>query len=300
MLIGTLYPIPPYDFALSTKLARLHSVLDTFHNGEYWRALEVGDAVVLVRVVSRGTTEAPELDVYRMHATGPVDDAVLLKRTIHMLGVESDMRPFYAHVRHDHVLWPLVEPLYGLKHVRSASLFEALMVAVIEQQIALNLAQRAERWLLAWAGNRIAYNGETFYTFPKPERIAAASIEDLLPLKITRIRMEVMRSVASQIVSGAVNLDALRTVDEAMRTLTQLKGIGQWTAAWAVIRALGEYPYIGENDVALQAAINHYYFGQKGRVSTKIVKQTILPYGEFAGAATFHILMQWGMVKYGG
>lgn len=299
MFIGTLYPIPPYNFALSTRLARLHSVLDTFRNGEYWRALDVGGAVVLVRVVSRGTTEAPELDVYRVSTTGPVDDAALLKRMAQMLGVEADMRPFYDYARQDAVLWPLVEPLYGLKHVRSASLFEALMVAVIEQQIALNLAQRGERWLLAWAGNQIEYNGETFYTFPKPERIAAASVEDLLPLKITRIRMEVMRSVAQQIVDGVVNFERLHSVDEAMRTLTQLKGIGQWTAAWAVIRALGEYPYIGENDVALQAAINHYYFGQKGRVSTKVVRQTMMPYGEFAGAATFHILMQWGMVKYG-
>jgi DNA-3-methyladenine glycosylase II len=298
MHIGTLHPIPPYDFALSTKLARLHSVLDTFRDGEYWRALDIDGVVVLVRVVNRGTTEAPKLDVYRM--SGPVDDAALLNRMAKMLGVEADMRPFYDHARQDAVLWPLVEPLYGLKHVRSASLFEALMVAVIEQQIALNLAQRGERWLLAWAGGHIEYNGETFYTFPKPERIAAASVEDLLPLKITRIRMEVMRSVAQQIVDGAINFDDLRTADEAMRTLVQLKGIGQWTAAWAVIRALGEYPYIGENDVALQAAINHYYFGQKGRVSTKVVKQTMMPYGEFAGAATFHILMQWGMAKYGG
>jgi 3-methyladenine DNA glycosylase/8-oxoguanine DNA glycosylase len=298
MHIGTLHPIPPYNFALSTRLARLHSVLDVFRDGEYWRALEIGGVVALVRVVSRGTTEAPQLDVYRMNASGPVDDTLLLARMAHLLGAEADMRPFYDHARHDPVLWPLVEPLYGLKHVRSASLFEALMVAIIEQQIALNLAQRGERWLLAWAGGRIDYDSETFYTFPRPERIAAASVEDLLPLKITRIRMEVMRMVAARIVSGAVDFDSLRTVDMAMQTLTQLRGVGQWTAAWATIRALGEYPYIGENDVALQAAINHYYFGQKGRVSTQVVRQTMLPYGEFAGAATFHILMQWGMAKY--
>lgn len=298
MHIGTLYPIPPYDLALSTRLARLHSVLDVARDGEYWRALEINGALALVRVVSRGTPEAPELDVYRMNAAGPVDDALLLRRVAHLLGVDADMRPFYAHARHDPVLWPLVQPLYGLRHVRSASLFEALMVAVIEQQIALNLAQRGERWLLGWAGGRIDYKGEPFYTFPSPERIAAASVEDLLPLKITRIRIGVMRSVARQIVDGAISFDDLHTADAAMRTLTRIKGIGQWTAAWAVIRALGAYPYIGENDVALQAAINHYYFGQKGRVSTHVVRQTMLPHGEFAGAATFHILMQWGMAKY--
>ena len=300
MHIGTLHPTPPYDFSLSVRLARFHSVLDHFRDGAYWRALDLDGAVVLVRVVGRGTVDAPVLDVYRMAATGPMDDSHLLKRVECLLGVDADMVPFYDVARQDPVLWSLFEPLYGLKHVRSASLFEALMVAIIEQQIALNLAQRGERWLLQWGGNGICHEGETYYAFPLPARIAAATEEDLLPLKITRIRMRVMRSVAQQLVDGAIDFDALLDAQMAQRALMQLKGVGLWTASWAVIRAFGVYPYIGENDVALQAAVNLYYFGQTGRVAQPVVRETLARYGDFSGAATFHILMQWALRRYGG
>ncbi|MBZ0302319.1 MAG: hypothetical protein K8J31_21405 [Anaerolineae bacterium] len=299
--IGTLKPIPPYNFDLSIHLSRYHSVLDHSREGIYWRALELDGAVALVRVISQGTIEAPVLAVERVAATGPVDEVRLLRRVAYLLGTDADMKPFYAHARQDPILWKLVEPLYGLKHVRAASLFEALMTTIIEQQIALNMAQRGERWLIQWAGKHIDYQDEIFYTFPLPEAIAAASVEDLLPLKITRIRMNVMRSVASQIMDGAIDLDQLQAgpADAARRSLMQLKGVGLWTAAWAVIRAFGEYPYIGENDVALQAAINEYYYGQTGRVSEKVVQSTLARHGDFAGAATFHILMNWGIKRYG-
>ncbi len=298
--LGLLQPVPPYDFHLSIRMARFHSVLDTLRDDEYWRALDIQGAVALVRVISQGTPQAPQLAVYRAAATGPVDDALLLRRVRDLLGVAADMRPFYEHARHDAVLWPLVEPLYGLRHVRAASLFEALMTTIIEQQIALNMAQRGERWLIQWTGGRITHEGETYYTFPQPAAIAAASVDDLLELRITRIRMRVMLDVARQIVAGQINPEALQTADAIQQALLQVRGIGQWTAAWTVIRTLGEYPYISENDVALQAAVNHYYYQQRGRVAPQVVRQTLAPYGDFAGAAAFHILMQWGLAKYGG
>lgn len=301
MLIGRLHPVPPYDFALSLDAARLLSVMDVTREGEYWRALDVDGAIALIRVVNRGAVDHPALDVYRMAASGPVDDGLLLRRVAHLLGVSAGMSPFYDHIRHDAVLWPLVEPLYGLKHIRMSSLFESLMITIIEQQIALNLAQRSERWLLGWAGNHIDYHGDVFYTFPRPAQIAHATVEDLIPLKITRIRMGVMIAIAQHQVAGQIDLEALgdEPPDSALRQLMALKGVGQWTAAWAVIRATGHYQYIGENDVALQAAINHYFYGQPGRAEKAVVKNTLARYGPYAGAVTFHLLMRWGMARYG-
>jgi DNA-3-methyladenine glycosylase II len=301
VFVGKLFPHPPYHFELSIRLARHHSVLDQLQDGEYWRALTVDGALTLVRVVNRGTITRPELDVYRMAASQPVADKRLLARVAHLLGVEAPIQPFYEAAQRDPTLWRLVEPLYGLKHVRAASLFEALATSVIEQQIGLHMAQRGERWLIARSGQRMDYNGTPFYTFPTPQALANDTVEDLLPLKITRIRINVLLNIARQAAAGTLNLDALAALpaDEAHSTLMQLKGVGQWTAAWAVIRAQGAYCYIGENDVALQAAINRFYFGQNGRVPQAVVKETLSRYGAFAGAAAFYILMQWALLRYG-
>ena len=99
-----------------------------------------------------------------------------------------------------------VQMLYGLHSLQADLLFEALALTMIEQQIALRMAQTAERWLLAWGGELIGYEGEAYYAFPRPEQIAAATVDDLTPLKITFMRMQRLIDLAR----AAEQLEALR------------------------------------------------------------------------------------------
>jgi DNA-3-methyladenine glycosylase II len=297
MIIGTLHPAPSYDFRKTIAAARFHTVLDVIRDGDCWRALRIGENLALVRVAQNSVA----LEVSLIHATGEVDPDTLLAKVSHMMGIDADMTPFYERARTDAILWGIVEPLYGLNHVRAETLFEALVTTIIEQQIALSLAQRGERWLVEWGNNAIEYHGERFYTFPRPEQIAAASLDDLKPLKITTRRMQVLIDVSQQIVSGAIDLEALRhkPAAEILERLVSFKGIGHWTAAWTIIRALGQYQYIGENDVALQAAVQHFFYQKAGKVAPQIVKETLGRYEPYAGAAAFYILMRWAMDRYG-
>lgn len=299
MLIGMLYPAHSYDFRKTIAAARFHTVLDVIRDGECWRAVRIGENLALVRVAQK--SDPPALDVSLIHATGEVDPDLLLSKVSHMIGIDADMSPFYEQARKDATLWNIVEPLYGLNHVRAESLYEALVTTIIEQQIALSLAQRGERWLVQWGNNAIEYQGERFYVFPRPEQIAAANVDDLKPLKITTRRMQVLIDVSQQIVSGAIDLEALRhkPAAEILDTLVSLKGIGHWTAAWTIIRALGHYQYIGENDVALQAAVQHFFYQKTGKVAPQVVKETLRRYEPYAGAAAFYILMRWAIDRYG-
>jgi DNA-3-methyladenine glycosylase II len=300
MRIGLLHPLPPYDFARSIAAAQYHSVLDVTRDDAYWRALDCDGHIALVRVTSQGTLDRPALIVERMAATGAVDDARLLARVAHLLGVGADLRPFYAAAQAAPELWRVVRPLYGLRHVRAAALFEALLTTIIEQQISLRQAQKGERWLAQWAGGRIDYQGHTFHTFPAPGRIAAASQQDLTPLKITFRRMQLMIDIARQVAGGQLDLQTLARQQPPVvySALLAHRGIGQWTAGWTIIRALGHYQYVGENDVALQAAVNHYFHGQSGRAAPDVVAATLGRYGEHAGAAAFFTLMRWGFDRY--
>ncbi len=298
--IGQLYPLAPYDFDLSVRLMWLSGVLDIAQDGEYWRALDFGDRRTLVRIVNQGSISQPQLSVYRVAATGPIADDVLLQRMQHMLNADLNLQPFYDRARQDKPLWSVIEPLYGFKPVRAASLFEALITVIIEQQIALKLAKRAEHWLIRWANNHIDYAGTPYYTFPRPAQIAAASVEDLLPLKITRRRMQVIIDSAQQVVADTLDfyLPEATSPASVRQTLLQIKGVGPWTATWATIRTTGDYVAAAENDVALQAAINHYFYDEAGRASPQRVKTTLQRYDGFAGAAAFHILMRWANDYY--
>src|SRR5690606_18747219 len=167
-------------------------------------------------------------------------------------------------------------------------------------QIALKQAQKAERWLMAWVGDGIVYEGETYYTFPAAERIAQATVADLTPLKITFGRMQRLIDIAAAVAAGKLDLEGLRDlpIPQVYERLVSLKGVGHWTAAWAVTRACGIYGYVGAADVALRAAVNQYYYGASGRASAALVNQTFAEHGAFDGIAAFYTLLRWAFDRY--
>lgn len=300
MLLTTLTPPAPYDFTLLLRLLEryAHPTLDIVHQGDYWRALTVNGAAALVRVTSRGTPAAPLLDVHLMAQTGAVDTLALRDHLSRILPAES-AASFYAFARQDASLWPVIGPVFGLPDIRTASVFEALAQTIIEQQISWTTAQRAQRWLVEWAGNRILYDGMTFYTFPTAEQIAAASPDELKPLKITFKRINLLIEIARRVVSGELHLERLKqqSPDAAYAGLLQIKGIGHWTAVVTLGRACG-YRGVAHNDVALQAAVNRYFYGGAGRIPAALVAETFAHYGEFAGLAADHTLARWVLEQY--
>ncbi len=289
-------PIPPYDFARTMGASRGLFIMGEIRDDTYRRALRVGDALALIEVTSHGTVAEPQLEARVLASSGALDEAALWAKVRRVLNVESDLNPFYAEAQNDPVLRQTVEMLYGLHTLQADLLFEALALTMIEQQIALRMAQAAERWLLAWGGESISYDGEAYYAFPRPERIAAATVDDLTPLKITFMRMQRLIDVAR----AAELLEALRDqpTEIAYQALIGIKGVGQWTASWTLIRAQGYYAYVGAADVALRAAVNHYYFGESGRAAVPLVDQTFARYGAYSGAAAFYTLMRWAFERY--
>lgn len=287
------YPLPPYDFALTIHAGHGLFIMGEIREGAYRRLLRVGEALALVEVRSVGTVSEPALDARLLAARGAVDETALWAKTRRILNLGADLAPFYALAEHDPVLSQTVTRLYGLHSFQADSLFEALSLTMIEQQIALKMAQTAERWLLAWGGESIDYEGETYYAFPRPERIAAATVDDLTPLKITFARMQRLIDVAQM----AESLETLRDqpTEILYERLVSLKGVGHWTAAWTLIRAQGRYPYVGAADVALRAAVNAYWFGLPGRADVALVDRTLAQYGAYSGLAAYYTLMRWAL-----
>lgn len=300
--IGTLHPIPPYNFQLTLDvLSRYaHPFTDVQHNGAYWRVLHSGEGLALLRVTDSGTLHLPALDVHLAAAAGSINRAALLDTMGRILSVQTDPTPFYDYARADPTLWRVVEPLLGLSWLRTDTVFEALMTTVIEQQIAWTAAQKAQRWLVEWGGHQLAYDGMRFYAFPTPQQIAAATIDELAPLKITFKRIGVMIDIARQIVAGALDIESLRhvSIDEMYKALVRIKGIGHWTAAWTIQRTLGPHNYVGHNDVALQAATNHYFYGGTGKIPEAQVQATFARFGDYAGMAANYTIMRWVLDRY--
>jgi DNA-3-methyladenine glycosylase II len=300
--LATIHPTPPYNFPLLLDvLSRFaHPTVDVVHTDSYWRVLLSGEGIALLRVTSSGTVESPALVVHLMAQLGDVDHAVLLRDLGHILHIDAGRADFVVFAQADEKLWRVVEPLVGLPEWRTASIFEALMQTIIEQQIAWTTAQKAQRWLVEWGGNCIAHVGTNYYTFPTPAQIAPLAVDDLKPLKITFKRMALMIDLAGQIERSELDLEALggQSPEDAYRFLLSIKGIGHWTGAVTLERAFGHKNWVAYNDVVLQAATNRYFYGGVGRIPPQQVVDTFAPFGRYAGTAAHYTMIRWVLDQY--
>jgi DNA-3-methyladenine glycosylase II len=295
-LIAVLRPAQPYHFPLLLEVLShfAYPTLDIAYDDAYWRVLRVNGGLGLLRV-----TAANDGALHVERAAGDTPGDALLGRLRQVLPIDDSRAEFYTYARGDAALWSVVEPLVGLPPWRSETLYEAVMEAIIEQQIAWVAAQRAQRWLVEWGGSALEYEGQRYYAFPAPEQIAAARPEDLKPLKITDRRIAVMIAVSQQVAAGTLDLEALAALpaDEIYRELVAIKGIGDWTAKVALLRAFG-HESVASGDVALQAAVNRYFYSGTGSVTARQVEQTFARYGIFGGLAARYTLMRWVLDVY--
>jgi DNA-3-methyladenine glycosylase II len=297
--LGHLYPVPPYNFRLTLDLISHfpHPNVDLVHDSAYWRVVRVAGHLLLLHITQphRGS-----LVINCAASSGEIDTQIALDRAAHILCTELDVSDFYAYAQEHPDLYYVIKPIQGLRWLRTETVYEALMTTIIEQQIAWKAAQKAQRWLVEWAGNRITYQGRDYFAFPTPDQIAAATIDDLTPLKITFRRMAVMIELSRQVVQGKLDIEQILTlpIDVAYRKLVTLQGIGHWTAAWTIQRAHGISHLVGHNDVALQAAVSHYFYGGNERISEQQVQATFSRYGAYAGMAAHHTILRWVMDRY--
>lgn len=180
--------------------------------------------------------------------------------------MERDLSDFYK--ISDPLLQPLLERYKGLRLVGIESLFEALCWSIIGQQINLTFAFRLKRALVEKFGTSYEYDGHCYYFFPTPEAIATLSREDLLELQFSRQKADYLINLSQAFSERQISKEELQRLplEEAVERLSQLKGIGPWTANYVAMRCLKFMDAFPMGDAGLQNAIK-YLQGKKEKPS---------------------------------
>ena len=87
--------------------------------------------------------------------------------------------------------------------------------------------------------------------FPAPAVIVDATLETL---GIIRARADAIRGLASALIADPDLFNRLRGLDHAVSELKRLPGIGEWTAQYVAMRALGEADAFPASDLGLLRA----------------------------------------------
>ncbi len=90
-----------------------------------------------------------------------------------------------------------------------------------------------------------------------PDRVLAAGDDDLRALGLSRPKVRYARALAEAVALGALDLDAVARMDDlpAIEALTNVVGIGRWTAEVYLLFALGRTDIWPADDLALQEAL---------------------------------------------
>ena len=172
---------------------------------------------------------------------------------------DRDLSSFYKLLKKDSELKYMTSEYKGLRLMAIPDLFEALCWSIIGQQINLTFAYKLKRRFTEIYGTKLTYENSDYYLFPKPEIVENIKVEDLLPLQFSNRKAEYLIEIAKQFVSGNISKEILssKPTNEAIGLLVSVRGIGEWTANYALMKSLKRLECVTYGDVGLYNALHN-------------------------------------------
>jgi DNA-3-methyladenine glycosylase II len=239
-----LHPRPPFRLDLTVWALRRRALneVDVWDGSTYRRVLVLDGKPVEVAVTQEGGAEAPALHL-TLNGAGKGNRARAEARAAleRMLSLELDIDPFYTLAAGDPVLAPVARRFRGLRPPRLASVFECLVNAVALQQLSLAAGLSLLNRLSRTYGACSSGAGKLVYAFPEPAELAMARPGSIRALGFSLRKATTIVAIADAANEGRLGLESLATRDDdhAVETLTQIAGVGRWSAEYTLLRGLG-------------------------------------------------------------
>ncbi len=247
-----------------------------------------------------------------------------------LLGLHCDAAGFEAQAAHHPVLGPLVAQRPGLRIPQTFDPWEALVWAILGQQVNLAFAYALRRDLVSRAGQLAepfskagdppsdvaptdpapvlkssappqegAGQGPSaqcaLIGHPDAHAIAALELEDLTALRLSRAKAGTLLRAAQAVAEGDLDLEALAKGNpgEAEARLRSLKGVGPWTARYVLMRGMGFPDAVPIGDAGLTLALQRA-FGLDHRPGPSETEDLLAPLAPHRSLAVFHL---WASLK---
>lgn len=275
--------------------------MDRFDGAAYRRLLPAGRRGVLLEV--RQPDRKPRLEATLTGEEADSDAARRAARRILEIGLGAglDARPFYRAFRDDPLLADALRHSRGLRIAGTPSLWEAIVTAVLSQQINLAFAYDIRRELAAAFGRRGRFEGETWFDFPRPSRIARETERSLRKFRLSRAKASTLSRVAKAFASGEISEDSVAALpdEEAIAKLTAIKGIGRWTAEIALLRGLGRADVFPGADLGVVKSVAMQLLGHRARVTEKTMRRFADRWRPYRGLALVYAYAEINRRKLG-
>lgn len=301
----TLRALLPFDLALTVAALRRRptNLVDTWSGGVYRRVLRVGgrERLIAIRQIDPAIIEVSALD--RLLTNNEREDLSLLLNR--MLGLTRDLTPVVAAFSCYEPLARLLTQLEGMKPPRYPDLWTTLVGVVPYQQVSLEAGQAISNRMIADIGPRATYNDTVYYNYPTAEQFLQASDEQTRAWGLSVAKVRTLRSAAEAVLSGSIREDELVDLDDeaAIARLTQLHGIGRWSAQVILLRGLGRLSAFPLGDSGAQRAFKAIFGWEASEVDARRT-ELLAALSEWRGYLYFVLLgtrlLETGQIERGG
>ena len=206
--------------------------------------------------------------------------------------LKSDLTDSYSLLQKENDLVYMVKEYHGLRLIGINELFESLCWSIIGQQINLTFAYKCKRALVEKYSYSENYQGKKHYLFPKAAVLAKLTVAELRTIKFSRQKAEYIIGIAQLFADNKISKTAILSLKEESaiaKELIKIRGVGEWTANYAMMKCLKCPNALTYGDVGLYNAL-HAIKGFPKRPSREQLADFFAP---FEGWKAYLVLYLW-------
>ena len=186
----------------------------------------------------------------------------------------------------DTILGAAIEQIGPIERPVTRELFSSLVSSIVAQQISAKAADTV------WSRMEERLGEIT------PATINAADTEDIRRCGMSMRKAAYIKEAAAKVISGEFNIDSLNSMsdDDVRKKLSELKGIGAWTAEMLMIFSMQRPDIISWDDLAIHRGLRMLYKHRK--ITKELFQKYRHRYSPYATVASLYL---WAIAsgKYG-
>jgi DNA-3-methyladenine glycosylase II len=215
------------------------------------KVLKSGSEIALIEISKEGNS----LIINTLK--GEINQNFVQEFIIEWFDLERDISPFYKQLKADTDFKFMTTDFQGLRLLGIVDAFEALCWCIIGQQINLTFAYSLKRRLTEAYGTKIEFEGNNYWLFPEPGVLANLKPEALRAFQFSQKKAEYVIEAGAQFANGNISKAILAKLSTAaaIKKLTDIRGIGEWTANYLLMKSLRRQECITHGDVGLFNAL---------------------------------------------
>lgn len=277
---------PPFDWQgmLGFFQARAIPGVECVENGVYHRTIRINETTGMISVTHADKENALLLAIALSTSR---DLMPLVERVRRMFDLDANMMEIHKVLAADPILKKVVRKQPGLRLPGVWDPFEVAVRAVVGQQISVKGARTVIGRIAAKAGPQFESADQPGLThfFPTARELSTAELGRIgMPIK----RVETIKVLSRAVACGEISLHVKGSLENFIKKLTRIPGIGDWTAQYIAMRALDEPDAFPAADLGLIKALQQ---GDKRPTPKQILKKSEewRPWRAYAAIYLWHI-----------